>query len=163
VHILVGLDWVSNPVGRRVMNAACAAARWPVVLRRQQPGASVSGDELRALRQSLRESLELLQEGRILLVFPEGYPTIDPGYTPKTGEDEFLPFQSGVVRLASLAGAQGIRVPIVPVGFAYTPGERWTVRMRLGAPLFVESRDGEDVALEELNRQVRELSGLGAR
>lgn len=162
VHILVGLDWMSNPVGRRAMNAACAAARWPVVLRRNEPKAGVSSEELRALRQSLRESLELLQDGRILLVFPEGYPTIDPGYTPKTDENEFLPFQSGVVRLASAAAVRGMRLPIVPVGFAYTPGERWTVRMRFGTPLFSEGRDSEGQVLAELDRRVRELSGISA-
>jgi putative membrane protein len=160
VHILVGLDWVSNPLGRRVLDAACAAARWPVVLRRREPTAGLSRDEVRAVRQSMRESLDLLDEGRILLVFPEGYPTIDPGYTPKTDADEFLPFQPGVVRLASAARARGIHAPIIPVGFKYTAGERWTVRMRFGAPMLVESRGEEVTVLDALNRQVRELSGV---
>ena len=160
VHILVGLDWVDNPAGRRVMDAACAAARWPVVLRRKDPDARVSSEELRALRVSMQESIELLQDGRILLVFPEGYPTIDPSYTPKANDSEFLPFQSGVVRLASAASARGVRTPIVPVGFEYIPGERWTVTMRFGEPVFVESRSDEPDVLDELNRQVRRLSGV---
>ncbi len=161
VHILVGLDWVDNPVGRRVMDAACAAARWPVVLRRKALDARLSSEELRALRVSMQESLELLQDGRILLVFPEGYPTIDPSYTPKSDDSEFLPFQSGVVRLASAAGARGVRTPIVPVGFHYTRGERWTVQMNIGEPVFVESRSEEPAVLEALNREVRRLSGMG--
>jgi putative membrane protein len=162
VHILVGLDWVANPLGRRAMDMACAAARWPVVLRRKEPEAGLRTEEMRALRQSMRESLDLLDEGRILLMFPEGYPTVDPGFTPKTDADEFLTFQPGVVRLASAARARGIHAPIVPVGFEYTPGERWTVRMAFGAPMFVEGRNEEANVLEQLNRQVRELSGFGA-
>ena len=62
------------------------------------------------------------------MVFPEGYPNVDPDYTPK-GEGEMLPFRPGFARLAVLAaqaggagagGAGGAAVP--PPGRAESAG-----------------------------------------
>jgi len=166
LHILVGLDWVRNAAGKQAMARLCRAARWPAVLRRDGETPVDDLAAARALRQAFRDSLDVLRQGHVLLVFPEGYPNIDPGYTPKAGEDAFLPFQPGVVRLASLAAAQGMSVPIVPAGFAYEriPGgskrERWRVTLRFGEPLAVASRGDEGRALRELEARVRALSGM---
>lgn len=160
VHILVGLDWIEHPAGKWVMDRACAAAGWPVVLRRRPDDDTHDAGARRALVAALNHSRTLLQQGRVLLVFPEGYPTIDPGYTPKTGDDELLPFQPGVVRLAETASRQGVAVPIVPVGLEYQRGSRWHLTMRFGPPVMVTSRTEEPAALARLEEAVRTLSGL---
>lgn len=158
VHILVALDWVPSRLGRIAMEGACNAASWPVVLRPGGPAAVDAHQAARAFRQAADASLALLSAGRLLLVFPEGYPTIDPGYTPKTDEAMFLPFEPGVVRLATLAAKRGLSVPIVPVGFAYRRGDRWQATLRFGEPLTLERRDQERSILCELETRVRELS-----
>jgi putative membrane protein len=108
-----------------------------------------------------RESVGLLRGGELLLVFPEGYPNVDPGFTPKADDDAFLPFEPGFLRFVALTEQDGVtRVPIVPVGFEYQRRHRWRVTVRFGHPV----RRSPDVAshaqvaaIEEL---VRRLSGL---
>jgi 1-acyl-sn-glycerol-3-phosphate acyltransferase len=158
LHILVALDWVGNRPGRLLMESACRAARWPVVLRRDSATSIPDGRAARALRRATREAMALLEAGRIVLVFPEGYPNVDPGYTPKPDEAAFLPFQPGFVRLATLASARGLRVPIVPVGFSYRRGSRWQVDLRFGEPLTIESRVREGAVLREIETRVYRLS-----
>jgi 1-acyl-sn-glycerol-3-phosphate acyltransferase len=158
VHILVALDWVGSRPGRILMKKACDAASWPVVLRRDGATAVDDIKAARALRQATIDTMALLEDGRIILVFPEGYPNIDPGFTPKPDESAFLPFQPGVVRLASLAAQRGMRVPIVPAGFSYQRGNRWTVALRFGEPLTVEHRGQEAAILDEIEARVRSLS-----
>jgi putative membrane protein len=158
VHILVGLDWVRSTPGKLAMVRACQAAGWPVVLRRDSAAPVDDLQAARALRRAMTDTMALLENGRVVLVFPEGYPNIDPGYTPKPDESAFLAFQPGVVRLATLVAAKGIRVPIVPAGFAYERGDRWRVTLRFGEPLTVECRDQEAAALAALETRVRALS-----
>lgn len=160
-HILVGLDWVRNPAGRIVMERACRAAAWPMIYRRDSDSPRDDREATRALRHAMSDSLNLLRDGRILLVFPEGYPNIDPGYTPKTGDDAFLPFQPGVVRLATVAAASGLDVPIVPAGFAYDRGNRWRATLRFGDPVTIENRAHSTAALQDIERRVIALSQPG--
>ena len=162
LHILVGLDWATNPAVKVAMTALCRAARWPVVLRRDGATA-VDPVEARAeLRRATEEAMALLGEGRVLLVFPEGYPTIDPGYTPKPDESAWLPFQPGFARLATIAAARGLVAPIVPAGVAYQRGERWRVTLRFGEPVTVMGRREEAGAIAAVEAAVRELSRDGA-
>jgi 1-acyl-sn-glycerol-3-phosphate acyltransferase len=60
---------------------------------------------------SLRFAVELLQAGQQLVVFPEGRISQDDGP---------LRLMPGLARLAALAQGQGVRVPVVPVGIAYS-------------------------------------------
>jgi 1-acyl-sn-glycerol-3-phosphate acyltransferase len=168
LRIVVTLDWLENPIGQRVMREACRAAGWPIVPRSavlddqgieqgRIPGAG------RDLRAATRESVALLRAGRMLLVFPEGYPTIDPGYTPKTRDDEVLPFRPGFLRFAALAERDGrTRVPVIPAGLAYTRGERWRLTVRFGEPLCVDAAVELDEQAKTVGRRVRQLSGLAA-
>ena len=90
-------------------------ARWPVVLR---PEALTRNNEIRPSkrrplfspadaaryqRKAFREAVELLAEKRLLVMFPEGYPNIDPNYTPKTYQEQFLPFKPGFIAIARAA------------------------------------------------------------
>jgi putative membrane protein len=84
IHILVTLDWTKSTHVRRLMQRATTLARWPVVLRNdaletyahpdhyQKRGAFTDGDINRYQRRAICDSVELLAEGRILVVFPEG-------------------------------------------------------------------------------------------
>lgn len=167
LHIVVGLDWVRSARGRQVMDLACGAARWPVVFRPDALERVAPGDReeraqemRRLLRVAAAETVALLQMGRIVVVFPEGYPNVDPGFTPKRG-DEFLPFQPGVIQLARLAEDRGSGpVAIIPAGFheQRQEGGRWRVYLRFGEP--VERGDpGDDRStLAVLERAVRRLS-----
>lgn len=159
VRILVGLDWVEQAPLKWTMDRLCAAADWPVVQRRRPESENRPGD-VRALLAALDHSVEILRKGEVLLVFPEGYPTIDPTWTPKTHDDEMLPFLPGVVRIARRAERDGLRVPIVPAGLDYRQGNRWDLTVRFGAPLDVPPRGDEADLLAHLERDVRHLSGL---
>lgn len=158
LHILVGLDWIRNPAGKAVMQRLCAAAGWPVVLRRNGKADVDDMAARRALRHAYRDSLEILRRGHMLLVFPEGYPNIDPGYTPKTMSEEFLPFLPGFAQVASGAARMGIDAPVIPAGFHYEAGEQWSVTLRFGNPV----RPGEFPTFSDLathvEQRVRELS-----
>lgn len=147
-HILVGLDWVRSGTQRRLIETACRIARWPVILRADRPrhdDAPFRQDEARGyLRRALTLGATLLREGETLVVFPEGYPNVDPVYTPKREDDEFLPFRSGYLKIVELAQRWGTPpVAVVPAGLSYTHnarGKRWQVTMRLGPPDYLARR-----------------------
>jgi putative membrane protein len=161
VHIVVGLDWTANARQRRRMERACAWARYPVILRPATTGAHggyAAGDVRRYLRSGLQDAAALLREGRVVLVFPEGYPVVDPspsGATPRARDaDGLLPFAAGFRTIAGAARRAGARdVAIVPVGFRYEPrGARWRIAVRFGETLAADA----DVA--SVTNAVRELS-----
>jgi putative membrane protein len=175
VQILVALDWIERGTGRRAMDQACRLAGWPTVVRtdpvsrerwERLPAAARAEREAsarRALRRATAESIALLRAGRLLLIFPEGYPNVDPGFTPKADAEAFLPFQPGFVRLAALAEKDGqTRVPIVPAGFRYEHeperGARWRVALRFGEPVFAGAGTDVSAAVEVVEERVRALS-----
>lgn len=158
IHIVVGLDWAADERQRRWMERACRAAQYPIVLRPptvERTGAFRRDEVLRYTRAALRETTRLLRAGRVVLVFPEGYPNIDPTGGRKAGLDDWLPFEPGCLKMASIAEADGVtRVAVVPVGFHYTAvGRRWSIAARIGAPL---SRGERSIAA--LEAAVRHLS-----
>lgn len=170
IHIVVGLDW-SRGIGRRLMERLCRAARFPIILRTDDPAAA-SGhagqvtptDARRYLRTAVDETGALLQSGALVIVFPEGYPTIDPHGSRKPDRDAFLPFRPGFVQLVEHAQRAGLPpVPIVPVGMEYKaldPKERrWRVVMRFGEPVFANDRSERDALVAEIEARVRALSG----
>lgn len=137
LHILVALDWISRPSTRSIMEALAFHAGWPVTLR---------GDELRARadkgsagrrlayhpdeaftyqRRAYGQCLSLLREGRVLVVFPEGYPVVDPHAHREPRSTVLAPFKSGFARLAvSASRTTGRPVHLLPVGIreAEKPG-----------------------------------------
>ncbi len=155
LHIVVGLDWAGP--SRPTVEWACRSAEYPIVLR---AGNVETGEQLRYLRAAFRETTRLLVDGRALVVFPEGYPTIDPAFTPKQTDDEFLPFASGFLRMAQLAERAGSGpVALVPVGFSYArSGKKWSIVMRFGPALTRAQIPGGDVGAAAMQTLVRELS-----
>ena len=151
VHVLIALDWLGGGARLHLMRWLAAAARWPGVWR--------AGPGWRLNRDGYRLSLKLLREGRLLLVFPEGYPVIDPEGSRKADPEGFLPFDTGFLVLAERAG---LEVPIVPVGLWYAPrpGGGWTVWLRFGRPvrLSTAERGQHRAQVAAVEAEVRRLS-----
>src|SRR5215475_4062743 len=161
IHIMVAVDWVRNSYARRLLTLAATIARWPTVVRSDAPRAWI--DQRRYQRESLRDSVELLAEGRLLVVFPEGYPNIDPHYTPKTRPEEMLPFKAGFAAIAVAAEKRlRARVPIVPAGFRYTKGRSWRTELNIGEAVYVEDCGSRRSLIEAIEQRIAELSGLSA-
>ena len=162
VHIVVGLDWSANAKQRRRMERACAWAQYPVILRPATTGAHggyAASEVQRYLRSGVRDAAALLRDGRVVLVFPEGYPVVDPATsnaTPRERDaDGLLPFAAGFRTIARTAQRNGVRdVAVVPVGLRYEPrGARWRITARFGTPLAAAEAD-----VATVTRAVRELS-----
>lgn len=114
-------------------------------------------------RKALRRAEELLKQGEVLVVFPEGHESLD---------GRLQPLQGGAVLLARRTGAC-----IVPVGIRGSdrilPPREWRPRhggepvvVRFGRPVLVddwtqgyEDKDGMRIALECLRRELLRLSG----
>jgi 1-acyl-sn-glycerol-3-phosphate acyltransferase len=157
IHIVVGLDWAATAAQRGWMERMCRAAQYPIVLRAptvERTGSYRRDELLRYTRRALRETTRLLRAGRVVLVFPEGYPTIDPSGTRKRGAEDWLPFEAGFLKMIDLAERDGTtRVAVVPIGFRYQAGRRWSISARIGSPL---GRGERGVA--EIEAAVRRLS-----
>jgi 1-acyl-sn-glycerol-3-phosphate acyltransferase len=176
IHLLVTLDWATHPFTRYFMEMLLRAARWPAVLRadalsRQANGARqrnkgefTEADLGRYQRKAIHESIRLLREGRLLVIFPEGYPNIDPHYTPKAGADEMLPFKSGFAAIAAAAEKRlGASIPLVPVGIHYTVGAKWTAHVSFGDPLSAGEFVSRSNLVKKLEQDVAALSTVSPR
>lgn len=163
VYLMVALDWVRSTPGRIAMERLCRAANWPVVVRPDPATGRPRPSSAAILREGFHDGLGILEAGHLLLVFPEGYPTIDPTFTPKRDDAEFLPFQPGFTRLARLASRDGRPVPIVPVGLQYRRDHHWSVTMQAGPPRYVQSRMEEEPVRAAIEQDVKLLSGLPLR
>jgi 1-acyl-sn-glycerol-3-phosphate acyltransferase len=168
IHIVVGLDWAHGH-GRRAMAMLCRAAGWPMILRTDgngaAPGADDARDARRYLRQATDETVALLRAGELVIVFPEGFPTIDPHESRKPDRDAFLPFQAGFAHFVAQAQRDGrTHVPIVPVGFAYEPlnprETRWRVFVRFGVSIVLRPGQDRDALVREVEGRVKALSWL---
>ena len=171
LQVLVGLDWVQDRRARRLVESLCNRGRWPAVLRRDRwsrleqpplrhsPPSTEEGG--RYLRQAMRMTSDLMAEGRALLVFPEGYPNIDLFYTPKSGDQDFLPFRHGFAKLVRMAQRSShARIAVVPAGLEYRRDGRYVITLRFGIPEFLERGADVSAFAATIERQVRLLSGL---
>lgn len=171
LHILVTLDWASARWLRCFMETAIRLADWPLVLRadaltrradgtRPQTHSIFSEKDITGYqRRALRDAVRLLVDGKVLLIFPEGYPNIDPNYTPKKTADEFLPFNSGFAVIAAAAAkANGRAIPIVPVGLSYIKGPPWRARIDIGPARFAGNFPSRKALIAAVERDVKRLS-----
>jgi putative membrane protein len=159
VHIVVGLDWAKDERERRWMERACRAAGYPIVLRPPTLGRRegfAREELLRYTRAAMRDAVALLRAGRVVLVFPEGYPNVDPAFTEKADDDAFLPFQDGYRRMVAAAERDGTtRVAVVPVGFHYARGAKWTIVARIGEPQFGSDAPAIEQAVRDLSAETK--------
>jgi putative membrane protein len=168
-HIVVTLDWVTSKRTKLFMFWLNRMARWPMLLRSDAlirpahlPRALFARrDVVRYQRKALREAVALLMEGKILVIFPEGYPNIDPVYTPKTEPDEFLPFKPGFLSILAAAEVRlGKKIPIIPAGLRYQPGKTWTGYLSFGETIYRDDPTGRAALIQRLETEVKKLSGM---
>ncbi len=172
MHTIVALDWVPSRKLRLVIELACSLADWPVVLRSEQfhehesdkQWAYTSTDARQYLRQLTRSTVRLFRSGEMMIIFPEGYPNIDPHPTPKPDLEAFMPFKPGFVKLVELAEKdRKTRVAIVPAGLSYARGQddRWHTTVRFGYPRFRNDFDDVEQLVSSVEQDVHELSHTG--
>ena len=168
-HIVVTLDWAKSQPTKYSFEALAGLARWPVLLRGEAVARAAKDERSlfsqhdvgRYQRKALRQAVDLLVAGRIVVIFPEGYPNIDPHYTPKNCSDEFLPFKPGFVNIAAAAEKRSkLRVPIIPAGLRYAQGKPWIAHLDFGRALYRENFTGNRELIVSLEMTVRKLSGL---
>jgi len=165
-HIVVAIDWAKNRRMRWFMETINGIARWPTLIRADAPARSgypsrlfAPGEVARYRRSALREAAELLVENRLVVIFPEGYPNIDPTYTPKRNLDEFLPFKPGFLKILSAAEKSTRRaIPIIPAGLYYHRRECWEAVVRFGEPVWLNRFSEPAQLLRFLESRVKELS-----
>ncbi|HSK29663.1 MAG TPA: 1-acyl-sn-glycerol-3-phosphate acyltransferase [Candidatus Limnocylindria bacterium] len=166
-HIVVALDWAQNKPTKFFFATINRLARWPTLLRGdafvrradERHNLFSERDLLRYQHEAMRQSVDLLVEGRVLVIFPEGYPNIDPIYTPKTEPEEFLPFKAGFASIVSAAEKKLNRqIPIIPAGLHYTIGNPWIGHLRFGAPVYRDPRTGNQELVEIVEGAVKRLS-----
>jgi putative membrane protein len=169
LHVIVALDWLQSKTLRLLIEFACSLADFPIILRDErfsehkedQAWAYRRVEARRYLRQMLQTAMRLLRSGEMLVMFPEGYPNIDPHPTPKPDLDAFLPFRPGFIKLAELVERDGKTcVAIVPAGFTYTrEGEkRWHATVRFGAALYRSDFASGGQLLQVVEERVHALS-----
>ncbi|HEX7233054.1 MAG TPA: lysophospholipid acyltransferase family protein [Candidatus Binatia bacterium] len=165
-HIVVAIDWVKNRRMRWFMETINRIARWPTLIRADALARSgyatrlfSPGDVARYRRSALRDATELLVQNRIVVIFPEGYPNIDPTYTPKKHLNEFLPFKPGFLEILGAAQKRTHRaIPIIPTGLYYHPPEYRAAVVRFGEPVWRDGFSDPLQLLRFLERRVKELS-----
>lgn len=165
-HIVVAIDWVKNRRVQWFMETINRIARWPMLLRADAIARSSDSTRLfspadvaRYRRSALRDAAELLVQNRIVVIFPEGYPNIDPSYTPKQDLNEFLPFKPGFLKILRAAEKKGKRtIPIIPAGLCYRPGASWEAILRFGEPIWRDDFSDPVQLLRFLEARVGELS-----
>ncbi|MGD9858369.1 MAG: lysophospholipid acyltransferase family protein, partial [Planctomycetaceae bacterium] len=118
VHVVAGLDWLEPGLAETMMRRACEAARWPIVTRPEK-GADIDRERFAESRRAYADIMALLRDDRIVLIFPEGYPAIDPHPSPRPAGEAMLPFQRGFAQIAMASTRSGMTVPVVPAGLAY--------------------------------------------
>jgi len=169
-HIVVTMDWAQNRRTRLFMSSLNTLARWPMVLREEAlsngPAESrlYSASDLRRYQlAALRESVKLLEEKRLVIIFPEGFPNIDPRVTPKTQADEFLPFKPGFAAIAERAErVMHYSIPIIPTGIHYQTGSTWVAHVNFGTAIYRRDFPSRQCFIEAVADRVKWLSGLPA-
>lgn len=166
-HIVVTSDWAKNKRTKWFIETLNNFARWPIVLREDAVARDwnsrnplfTSTDVRRYQLRALRQAVALLGEQRVVVVFPEGYPNVDPTFTPKTGPDEFLPFKPGFISIVACAERRlNTKVPIIPAGIHYENGHPWIGYLKLGEPIYRDKFSTKTLLINFLEREVKRLS-----
>jgi len=168
-HVVVTLDWAQNKPTRFFFATINQLARWPTLLRGDALLRDGNGsrklfsqrDVQRYRRRAMQQSVDLLTEGRLLVIFPEGYPNIDPTYTPKSKPNEFLPFKAGFINIVDAAEKRlKQKIPIIPAGLRYTQGSPWMGYLQFGVPIYRDGSVSKEELIDKVEKAVKQLSAL---
>jgi 1-acyl-sn-glycerol-3-phosphate acyltransferase len=101
-------------------------------------------------RRFLQATIELLEKGEGVVIFPEG-----TYYRDKMG-----PGQTGMVRFV----LSRLALPFVPVGINYSsPGRRTLVQINFGQPFNADPTLSADIFVNDMMEKIARLSGLETR
>jgi putative membrane protein len=107
----------------------------------------------------MKDSIRLLRDGEVLVVFPEAYPDIDPQNTPKVATHTVLPFRPGFARLVELTERdEQTTIAIVPAGLSYVQNGRWHITLRFGPALSRSDYVDSTHLVRDVEKRARELS-----
>ena len=171
LHIFIALDWVSHRATRWLMEGLARLCAWPVTLRSEElrrgepePGGTARSaygeDEVQAYqRRAYREALELLRSGRALVIFPEGFPVIDPHTVRQRPAGTLAPFKPGFARLAVAAARRdGGPVRVLPVGIRPDGHDHRTLTFVYGEAMAVTGSTDVDALTTTIYDEVSRLS-----
>jgi 1-acyl-sn-glycerol-3-phosphate acyltransferase len=171
LHIMIGLDWVSTRRARWLMETLARGCAWPVTLRAGEGGkddASLTAaatsayrpDEVRPYQyRAFRQCVELLGQERVVVIFPEAYPLIDPHAVRKPRQDLLAPFKSGFARAAVTAARRHDRsVSVVPVGIRADAANQRKLAFAYGPPRLVTAKCDAEALVAHVKADIHRLS-----
>ncbi|MFN3336690.1 MAG: carotenoid biosynthesis protein, partial [Thermomicrobium sp.] len=143
LRFLVALDWVPSLRWRSIMETLCRLAGWPVIVRPDELTRATLvyrfPEAQGALVRGLREAYSRLCQGQALVVFPEGYPLIDP-HLPGRRQARDTLYEGAVWLAQRTAKALRTPIPVVPIRFLYHPDG--SILVQASPPIWVPA-DGE--------------------
>lgn len=139
LRFLVALDWVPNRRWRWLMELLCRLAGWPVIVRpseRDRPGIQYGTAEAQLLLvRGLRDAVRRVAAGQLLVVFPEGYPLIDPHLPGHRATVEGI--KPGAIWIAQRAARRlGTPIPVIPVRLRF---EQCAAQLIFEPPILVSA------------------------
>lgn len=148
LHIMIGLDWVSTASKRWLMESLARGCAWPVTLRSledKQGDGDASPEAATAYRpdevqtyqyRAFRQCVALLERERVVVIFPEAYPVIDPHTARAPRRETLAPFKSGFARAAVAAARRyGRPISVVPVGIRVDAANERKLAFGFGQPI----------------------------
>lgn len=98
-------------------------------------------------RKAIRQALDILQEGRVLGIFPEGA-------RKKVQQDATV--QAGVAMIALKSGAPVVPVACVGTDRSFPLGWTRSLVIKIGKPILMESREGKmnSALMEEMSLRI---------
>lgn len=168
---MIGLDWVSTRRARWLMESLARGCAWPVTLRTSKDGQGDDAPSLEAAsayrpdeippyqQRAFRQCVELLGHERVVVIFPEAYPVIDP-HTVRTPRQEILaPFKAGFARAAVAAARRhGRPVCIVPVGIRADAANERRLAFCYGRPRLVTAASDVEGLVGHVRADICQLS-----
>ncbi len=162
LRFLVALDWVPDRRWRRAMELLCRIAGWPTIVRPREidrPGQIYSPREAqRLLVGGLREAVRRVAAGQLLVVFPEGYPLIDPHLPARRSTNDQV--SPGAIWIARAAAARiGTSIPVYPVQLETISSP---IVVMIGEPIMVTNQTDVGRATRQLEvalRATRSVAG----
>lgn len=171
LHIMIGLDWVGTRRMRQAMEALARGCAWPVTLRTSddrlesgEPGTGITSayrpDEIQPYQnRAFRQCVELLGEQRVVVIFPEGYPVIDPHTVRKPRQALLAPFKQGFARAAVAAARRhGRPVSVVPVGIRADAANERRLAFGYGRPKPVTAASDVEGLVADVRAEICRLS-----
>ena len=114
---------------------------------------------------AFKNATKLLMHNQAVLIFPEGWPTIETAMaTPKTDMNEILEVKAGVFHFAEyVQRKRGIPVPIIPIGLKLVKEGifKLTFVVNIGEPMYLpmsKSRVDYKPHIIKLTNYIRKLS-----